>query len=108
MRELSIIVALVLTSLHASGGYPMQLTFANVAAVLFSSASPIRVGVEYAFSGVEADFADAGVHAVKYLPLTYSWGKMQTDATSPIDFTVTDRYVLRYQDAGTHVLTIVF
>jgi len=59
-----------------------------------------RVGVEYALAGHAAAFAETGIPAVKYIPDAYSWGNMQPSAEAAVDFSVTDRYVREFQQAG--------
>jgi hypothetical protein len=60
----------------------------------------ITIGVEYVFPGLADDFAETGVKAVKPFPEAIMWEKMQKSADSPIDFSVADRYVKEYQEAG--------
>jgi hypothetical protein len=60
----------------------------------------ILIGMEYVRSGIARPLAGIGAPAVKYLPDAYSWGKMQRSARAAIDFTVTDRFVAEFQQAG--------
>ncbi len=65
-----------------------------------SSAGEILIGMEYVRPGLAKALAEIGAPAVKHYPDAYRWGTMQRSARSPIDFSVTDRYVREYQAAG--------
>lgn len=60
----------------------------------------ILIGVEYALRGRGKIFADLGIPAVKHLPSTVEWGKMQKSPEAPVDFTKMDSFVREYQEAG--------
>ncbi|MBM3705000.1 MAG: hypothetical protein FJW66_00600 [Actinobacteria bacterium] len=60
----------------------------------------IIIGVEYVFPGLADDFAETGIRAVKPFPEAIMWEKMQKSADSPVDYSVLDRFVKEYQEAG--------
>jgi hypothetical protein len=65
----------------------------------------IIIGVEYVVRGLGEGFGDLGIPAVKPLPDSLTWDKMQKSSDDPIDFTITDRYVEEFQDNGfTHIV----
>ena len=66
----------------------------------------IIIGVEYVIQGIGADFSDLGIPAVKPLPGSFSWDKMQRNPEVPIDFSFTDKYVEEFQNSG--FTTIIF
>jgi hypothetical protein len=67
----------------------------------------ITIGAEYAFPGQETAFKDSGISGIKFYPENYtSWGKMQSAANKPIDFTQTDDMVKRYQNNGMTNITM--
>ncbi len=61
---------------------------------------PIAIGMEYAFPGLAADFAQLRAPAVKFMPDLIGWGEMQSSATASINFSTLDRLVREYQQAG--------
>jgi hypothetical protein len=61
---------------------------------------PIQIGVEYAVPGLGKTFGALKIPAVKFYPGLFAWGKMQKNKDAPIDFTMLDRLVVEYQDAG--------
>lgn len=66
-----------------------------------SSVTPIRIGIEYAVEGQDAAaFGAMGLAAIKPLPESINWSKMQPDLSGPIDYSVADRFVIEYQRAG--------
>lgn len=60
----------------------------------------ILIGIEYVVNGVAEDFNELGIPCAKPLPGSFSWDKMQKSANSPIDFSLTDKYVKEFQQAG--------
>jgi len=73
-----------------------------------TSDSQMIVGVEYAlsdgaFQNRAAYFkplVEDGLKALKPLPEAFEWDKMQPDLQGPINFSVLDDYVRKYQTAG--------
>lgn len=72
----------------------------NDAATTASAGGSILIGVEYAMPGMATAFAELGIPAVKQYPDAIRWEAMQTSPDAPIDFTLTDRFVREYQEAG--------
>jgi hypothetical protein len=66
----------------------------------------IIIGVEYVVPGIGEAFSDLRIPAVKPLPGSFSWDKMQKSPDAPIDFSFTDKYVKEFQDNG--FTTIIF
>jgi hypothetical protein len=65
----------------------------------------IIIGVEYVVLGIGNAFSDLGIPAVKPLPGSFSWDKMQKNPNASIDFSYTDKYVKEFQDNGfTHII----
>ena len=63
------------------------------------------IGIEYVVEGLGEHLVDLGIPAVKPLPETFSWDKMQKEPGRPIDFTITDNYVREFQGNGfTHLV----
>ena len=60
----------------------------------------IIVGVEYVVQGIGEAFSDLGIPAVKPLPGSFSWDKMQKGTNAQIDFSFTDKYVNEFQNSG--------
>ncbi len=60
----------------------------------------IIIGIEYVVHGLGKGLSDLGISAVKPLPETFSWDKMQKGPDDSIDFSVTDSYVAEYQACG--------
>ena len=60
----------------------------------------IIVGVEYVVQGIGEAFSDLGIPAVKPLPGSFSWDKMQKGPNAQIDFSFTDKYVKEFQNSG--------
>jgi len=60
----------------------------------------LLIGVEYAFPGLGKTFAELRIPAVKLYPGLFAWGKMQKAPEAAIDFTMLDRLVRDYHDAG--------
>jgi hypothetical protein len=87
------IAAILVASLATAGGQALPRLAA-------SPASLPLIGVEYAFSGEATALARTGASAVKYFPDDYAWAKMQAGPDAAIDFSVTDRFVREYEDAG--------
>ncbi len=74
--------------------------------MLPSPEGEIIIGVEYVVPGVGEAFSGLGIAAVKPLPTSFSWDKMQTSPGSPIDFSYTDKYVKEFQDSGFTVIVL--
>jgi hypothetical protein len=65
------------------------------------------IGIEYAFPGTAAAFAETGMTGVKPFPEGFTrWGKMQPDLNGPIDFSSLDALVREYQQAGFTEFTV--
>ncbi len=64
----------------------------------------IIIGIEYVVPGDGDDFRTLRIPAVKPLPSTFSWDKMQKGPDTVIDFSYTDKYVKELQDSGFTVL----
>jgi len=60
----------------------------------------IIIGVEYVVPGIGDAFSDLRIPAVKPLPGSFSWDKMQKNPNASIDFSFTDKYVKEFQDNG--------
>ena len=60
----------------------------------------IIVGVEYVVQGIGEAFSDLGIPAVKPLPGSFSWDKMQNGPNAQTDFSFTDKYVKEFQNSG--------
>jgi len=60
----------------------------------------IIIGIEYVIEGMGEGLRDLGIDAVKPLPDSFSWDKMQGDPDADVDFTITDEYVKEYQGEG--------
>ncbi|KKU26290.1 MAG: hypothetical protein UX39_C0010G0002 [Candidatus Magasanikbacteria bacterium GW2011_GWA2_46_17] len=61
----------------------------------------IIIGIEYAVRGqVAAEFAKLGIPAVKPLPESINWSKMQPDISKSVNYTDADQFVRDYQKAG--------
>jgi hypothetical protein len=65
----------------------------------------IVIGIEYVVKGLGEGLRDLGIPAVKPLPDSFAWDRMQKGPDDPIDFSVTDGYVEEYQGEGfTHMV----
>lgn len=61
----------------------------------------IGIGIEYVLEGQDASaFGALGISAVKPLPESINWAKMQPKLSKPIDYRVADQFVKNYQQAG--------
>lgn len=68
---------------------------------VISRTSPIVIGVEYAVEGQDAvAFASLGISAIKPLPETLNWSRMQPNLSGSIDYETSDRFISEYQNAG--------
>jgi hypothetical protein len=80
---------------------------ALIAPTFAQDKKPIIIGVEYAYPGGAKTFAQLGVPMAKLYPDSITWGEMQRAPGLPIDFTLMDRFVREYQDAGFRDLVLV-
>src|SRR3989344_2927500 len=63
--------------------------------------SEFIIGIEYAVEGQDAAaFGKLGIGAMKPLPQSINWSKMQPDLAGPVDYRILDAFVKEYQNAG--------
>lgn len=68
---------------------------------VISRTSPIIIGIEYAVKGQDAAaFAALEISAVKPLPESLNWSRMQPNLSDPIDYETSDRFIREYQNVG--------
>ncbi len=79
-------------------------TLSPIPTALPNGEGGIIIGVEYVISGIGEDFGGLRIPAVKPLPGSFSWDKMQTGPNKTIDFSFTDKYVKEFQDSGFTVI----
>lgn len=79
-------------------------TLSPIPTALPNGEGGIIIGVEYVISGIGEDFGGLRIPAVKPLPGSFSWDKMQTGPNETIDFSFTDKYVKEFQDSGFTVI----
>lgn len=61
----------------------------------------IKIGIEYAVEGQDASVYSAlGIAAIKPLPESITWSKMQPRLSGAVDYNVADKFVKDYQAVG--------